>query len=785
MIGRTVSHYTILEQLGAGGMGVVYKAQDLTLDRPVALKFLPPKLTSDPEAKARFVREARAASALQHQNICTVHAIEETDDGQIFIVMDWYEGETLEARVPEGGMDLGETLTIALQVAEGLAEAHARGVVHRDIKPGNILITKSGVVKILDFGLAKLAAPTTLTKAGTTVGTLTYMSPEQARGGEVTHQTDIWSLGVVLYEMLTGKPPFAGEYDQALFYSIIGLEPAPVTQRRPDLPHGADVVLQRALAKEPGERYQDMHEFIAALSALAQGSPAEETTILPRPDRRRRRWPLYVAGGVVLLAIGIAGKIFFLSSGQETGIHSLAVLPLRATSSAAEAEPFADGMSEALITELSKVRGLVVKSWTSVRQYRERERPLPEIARELDADAVIEGSTELRGDRVGIRVRLIRAHPEEQLWAQDYIEDFRDVLALEGQIAREVVREVRVVVTPEERARLGTTRAVNAEAQMAYFLGRYEWNKWTAEGFQKSLSYFREAVAIDSSYALGYAGIADVFGTLWYMGIVPFDSVRNDWRRAARKAVELDEQSGEAHVSLAATRLAYNWDWEGAEEEMRRALALSPGYATGHHWHALMLSARGRHDEAIGAITRAEELDPRSAIIAASAGWTYLHARRYGKAIGEFARALALDSLSAPAYSGLGEIYELTGNDRKALANYLRVVELTGGSFSTLHGTVAGSARRLRAAFDRGGWKAYWSEQLAELQPGASAYHIASVYARLGRIDEAFRWLEKAVTERSTYLLFLNEDPVVRTLKSDPRFAKILGTIGLRSPGGS
>ncbi len=784
MIGQTVSHYKILEKLGEGGMGVVYKAQDLKLDRPVALKFLPPELTRDPEAKQRFVQEAKAASALDHPNICNIHEIGETDDGQIFIVMAYYEGETLKQRIERAPLAIGEALDITLQIGKALGKAHGRGIIHRDIKPANILLTADGTAKLLDFGLAKLARGTMLTKAGSTLGTLAYMSPEQLRGTQVDQRTDIWALGAVLHEMLSGQQPFKGEYDPAILFAILEVEPEPIGSLRGDVPEALAAVLARALTKDPAQRYQRIDELIADVQPLAGGSPTPDPSRRHAPARRRAMWPIYASVAAALCGVAITILVITRQPHQDANVRSLAVLPFRNTSARLEDTVFAEGMTEALSTELSKIRALVVRSSRSAMRFKNSDKLLPEIARELNVDALIDGSTQLSGKSVRVSVNLINVNPEQQIWGENYKEEMEDINTLQSKVARAVAHEIRVVLTPEEQARLARTKPVNAEAYQACVYGRFYWNKWTPAGFQKSLEYFRTAASKDPSYAPAYAGIADVYATLWYNGMVPFDSVEPYWRPAAQKALELDAQMAEGHVSLAATRLVYDWDWSGSEQELNNALFLNPSYATGHHWYALLLSALGRHDSAISEVRRAQELDPLSVIIVASAGWIHIHAHTYDQAIAQFRKALDLDSLCAPAHSGLGEIYEIQGKDEEALAEYLRLAKVAGGSFATLGGGVADPVSRLRSAYRSSGWQGYWSEQLSQLVNLArtayvSSFHIASVCARLKRKDDAFRWLQRAYQERSTNLLFGKVDPNMDNLKDDPRYEALMKRIGL------
>ncbi len=784
MIGKVVSHYKILEHLGGGGMGVVFKAQDLKLDRPVALKFLSPDLTCDPEAKERFVHEAKAASSLDHQNICTVHEIGETEDGQVFIVMAFYDGETLKQKIGRGPLKSEEAIDLAVQVARGLAKAHEHGIVHRDIKPANIMVTPDGVAKIVDFGLAKLSGLSMLTKAGSTLGTLAYMSPEQLRGMEVDHRTDIWALGAVLYEMLSGRQPFRGEYDPAILYSILEVEPQPIENLRPDIHGGLTTVLARALTKDPARRYQRVEELMADMRPLAGGSSTVGAVRPYGSAQRRTRWPLYAGAAAALC--GVAVTIFVLTGqpDRQATVRSLAVLPFRNTSARLEDTVFAEGMTEALSTELSKIRALVVRSSRSAMRFKNSQKPLPEIARELNVDALIDGSTQLSGKSVRVSVNLINANPEQQIWGENYKQELEDINALQSRVAQAIVHEIKVVLTPEEQAQLAHREPVNPEAYQACVYGRFYWNKWTSAGFQKSLEYFRTAAHIDPSYAPAYAGIADVYATIWYNGLAPFDSVKTYWRPAAQKALELDPRMAEGYVSLAATRLVYDWDWSGSEQDLKHALALNPSYATGHHWYALLLSALERHDSAISEMQRAQELDPLSVIIAASAGWIYIHAQRYDRAIAQFQKTLELDSLCAPAHSGLGEVYEILGKNEEALVEYLRVASVTGGSFATLGRAMADPVSRLQSAYRSSGWHGYWAEQLSLLEVRVrtmyvSSFHIASVCARLNRKDDAFRWLQRAYEERSTNFLFLKVDPNMANLKDDPRYGALLMRIGL------
>lgn len=784
MIGKVVSHYRIIERIGEGGMGVVYRAEDTRLKRTIALKFLPPELTRDPEAKERFIHEAQAASALQHNNICVVYDIDESADGQMFISMEFLEGQTLKKKIESGRLNIEEAVGIATQVAQGLSKAHQKEIIHRDIKPANIMLTRDGVSKIVDFGLAKLTGRSVLTKAGSTLGTLAYMSPEQIRGMPVDWRTDIWALGAVLYEMLSGRPPFRGEYEAAVLFSILEEDPEPIGHLAPGIPPPLAGIVERALSKDAARRYQKMEEMAADLQSVLGANPVTHPAPPRAADRRRRRWPVYAGGAAVLCGIALAALVMTRQGETGPSVHSLAVLPFRNTTASLEDTVFADGMTEALSTELSKIRALVVRSSRSAMRFKNSDKGLPEIARELKVDALVDGSTQLSGSSVRVTVNLIHVNPERQIWGENYREELEDINSLQGRVAQAIAREIRVVLTPEEQIRLARAAPVNPEAFQACVYGRFYWNKWTTAGFRKSLEYFRIAAQKDPAYAPAFAGIADVYATLWYNGMVPFDSVAPYWRPAAEKALDLDPLMAEGHVSRAATRLVYDWDWRGSEEELEAGLRLNPGYATGHHWYSLLLSALGRHDSAIAEARRAMEIDPLSVIIVASAGWVHIHARRYDEAIAIFQKALELDSLCAPAHSGLGEIYEIQGRDEPALAEYLRLAGLTGGSFATLRGVAGDPVARLRSAYRASGWRGYWTEELRQLEEISrtayvSSFHIASACARLKMKDEAFRWLQRAFQERSTNLLFGRVDPNMENLKDDPRYGALMKSIGL------
>jgi len=560
MTGKIISHYKILEKLGGGGMGVVYKAEDAKLKRSVALKFLPFDLTRDDEAKERFVHEAQAASALDHPNICNIHEIDETADGQIFICMAYYEGETLKKKVASGkatpaGLQVANTIDIAMQIAQGLARAHEAGITHRDIKPANIMITNRGEVKIVDFGLAKLAGRTKITKSGTTMGTVAYMSPEQAQGAETDHRTDIWSLGVVLYEMLTGQLPFRGEYEMAMMYSIVNTDPKTVRSLRSEVSVGLEQIINKALAKKPEERYQQIDELLADLKSPTQKSESKK----PFSTRKLaigRRGYLYAGLAVLILGVVLAG--IFLRPKSAEAIDSIAVLPLENMTGDPNQEYFVDGMTEALIANLAKISSLRVISRTSIMQYKKARKSLPDIAKELNVAAIVEGSV-LRSDgRVRITAQLIDAPKDRHMWANSYDRDLRDVLALQSEVTTAIVREIQVKLTPQEQTQLTKTRTVTPQAYDAYLQGRYFLKKWTEEDSKKALKYFQEAIELDPTYAQAHAGLADYYTQSSFWGFIfPKDSYPKA-KAAAAKALELDETIAEAHNTLAQIKLVFD-----------------------------------------------------------------------------------------------------------------------------------------------------------------------------------------------------------------------------------
>lgn len=591
MIGKTISHYKILEQLGGGGMGVVYKAQDLKLDRPVALKFLPPDLTRDPEAGQRFVHEAKAASAIRHNNICVVYDIDETADGQTFISMECLEGETLKKKTERGPLKINEAIDICEQVARGLSKAHEQGIVHRDIKPANIMVTTDGVAKIVDFGLAKLSGRTMLTKTGSTLGTAAYMSPEQASGTTADHRTDIWSLGVVLYEMLTGRRPFEAEYENALLYSILNSEPAPITGIRSGIPKELERIIEKCLMKAPAERYQHTDELVVDLNGLSRASsaqrnpPATDPIVIPG---KRRAIP-YALGAFAVVVI-VVGVLLLLKEkedrkGPRAELRSVAVLPPRNLSKVLGDESLSEGILEGLITEPGKIKSVSTIGRQSVMKFDGTDKSYAQIAAELGGvEAIVEPSFQHIGNKLQIHARLIQASNGTVLWAGTFDRTVDDILILQSEVVRIIAREIRATVTPQEQTRLASARPVNAELYQIYLQGRYYFARRTLAAVNKSIQLFEQIIARDPDNALAYAGLAESFAILpFYEGALPAEAFPKA-KAAAMKALELDNSLAEAHTALGFVLFYWDWDWAAAERELLQALELKPGYVIAHHW---------------------------------------------------------------------------------------------------------------------------------------------------------------------------------------------------------
>ncbi len=775
VIGHTVSHYRVQEKLGGGGMGVVYMAEDLKLGRTVALKFLPFDLSRDEAAKARFVAEARAASALDHPNICTVHEIGEANDGRLFIAMACYEGETLQQKIDRGPLPVKEALGYTLRMAEGLHAAHEAGIVHRDLKPANVMVTDRGRVKILDFGLAKVA-DVSLTQTGVRLGTAAYMSPEQARGETVDHRTDIWSLGAVLYELLTGERPFRGDYAEAVVYAILNEEIKPVTQRREGLPPALDRIVQKTLAKRPEDRYGDLDAVMADLQVLATPH-AVHAGSLPIRSRLARRPKTYVYGtlaGFVAVALGVFLTLFPQRAG---GIESLAVLPFDNLSRDSDQEYFVAGMHDALIGELAQISALRVISRTSAVRYRGSNKSVPEIARELNVDGIVEASVFRTGDSVRIQVQLIQASPEERhLWARSFDSDMRNVLALHSDVAQAVAREIQVVVTPQEEALLAASRPVDPEAHEAYLRGIFHLTQLTPEGIERGLEYLHQAVEIDPRHPLSHAGLAHGYSLIASHSPNPPPDAFDQAMAAAHRALDLDETLAEAHGALAEIRLYREWDWRGAEQAFRRALELKPSLAATRVHFAWFLHLFRRSDEALAELQRAIHTDPLTPIYRVWLSEMYWSIGLYDAALEEAHAALELAPELPWAYDALGRAYTEKGMFGEATAAHQKAVAMNPRWKWALARTYAMAGREPEARTI--------ANELEQQGNPMQAWGLVILYTALDEIDKAMRWVEVAYENRHPWTPWFSSH-MFEPLHTEPRFQEIMRQMNLPFPAGS
>jgi serine/threonine protein kinase/TolB-like protein/Flp pilus assembly protein TadD len=974
-IDKQISHYTIISPLGSGGMGIVYKARDNRLKRTVALKFLPPELTRDRDAKKRFINEARAASNLDHVNICTIYEVDETTDENCFIAMSYCEGVPLNEIIKQGPLEFSKITDISTQIARGLSCAHKSKVIHRDIKPANIMVDRAGKVKIVDFGLAKLIGQTKITRDSITMGTVAYMSPEQAEGRSVDHRCDIWSLGIVIYEMLTGETPFKGDYAQAVLYSIINDQPESVSRMRQGVPGKLESLVNKCLAKNKCERYQSVNEILAELdqfrsedtsnyiqkkspdraeklerglaaimftdmvgySRLAQeneelslnlleehrqilrtcfknfkgkeietigdaffvefGSSTESVkcaidiqkqlrernTAVPNQKKIQvrigihvgdvihdgkqvvgdgvniaaRLEPLAEPGGICIsedvarqvhnkiklplkklrhsklkniqlpiqifkvilpwdlknlaytqrlylglkrsktsrllvftsfLAIAILVvylTVFFpdyanniAGEPENLFIHNrIAVLPFTSMSNDPENEYFSDGLTEELITALARIKGLRVIARTSVMQYKNTLKSITEIARDLNIAMVIEGSVRVQSDRVRITVQLINARNEEHLWAQNYDRKLRDIFTIQDDISSKVAQKMKIILNSEEKERLSRKPTKNIDAYNLYLKGRYFWNKRMPQDIIKALTYFKQATEKDTNFALAYSGMADSYHFMASYGLLPPKDAFTQAKVAAQEALRINPNLPEAHASMAAIHLLFDWDWNNSEKEFISAIALDSNNVTTHLWYALLCCVNGKTDLAIQKINKALEIDPVSAIAQTDLGQIQYFNRQYEQAIGSFNKSLQLDSTYVYTYAYLGLVYIKTGRIKEAINSFQKAVTITQHQDpATLAGlacayAVSGEEEKTRILLSNLDTLA----QYCYIHP----FYYAGIYVGLGEYQTALSWLEKGYRERSEWMVYLNIEHLMEPIQNKPRFKQLVRKIGL------
>jgi TolB-like protein len=737
LIGKTLSHYRILEKLGEGGMGVIYRAEDLKLERTVALKVLTQSFTQDQESKRRFLREAQSASSLQHNNICTIHEVDDTADGELFIAMDYYEGETLKQRLRRGTLEVVEIIAIARQIADGLKNAHEHGIIHRDVTPANIFLTTGGTIKILDFGLAKRKNRTQLTRGLGRFGTVDYMSPEQLKGEDVDQRTDIWSAGVTLYEMLAGKPPFQADYDQSVVYLILNHDPEDLRMIREDIPENLLVIVEKSMAKEPDERYDNMASVLDALQTVSIVEPEQQTGLdLPVPIPSQ----------------------------------SIAVLPFVNLTADPEQELFCDGLTEELIMTLSRVGELKVVARTSAFAFKGRGVDVRKAGRTLDVRTVLEGSVRRSGDRLRITAQLINVADGYHLWSERYDRQLKDMFEVQDEISLAIVDALKIRLQEAEREKLFKRYTDKVELYNLYQQGYYAFNQLDLRLVDKSLAYFLQAIEKDPNFALAYGGIAGCYFLIAYFGIKRSAEMRPLMRKYIQKALEIDPDLSAAHHLLAVFTACMEYKYAEAEPAYKRSLELNPNDTMALQHYSINRTSAGEFEYGRKLAERAKAIDPLSDYIELCVAFPDFYTARYDRVLERISKFRDGETPFLWGLWFLWRTYALV--QRRAEA-----VEVCKKVFMAADVPILAEAIE-KAGIDHAFEAA--ASTMAEIykQRYVSPYDIAILFAHAGRQEEALAWVGTSIQERDPKLHFLYVDPEWQSVRRDPRFVEYLKGAG-------
>jgi serine/threonine-protein kinase len=776
--------YEVIEELGEGGMGIVYKVFDRKIQEKVALKVLAPEVAGDEKTIDRFRNELKLARKVSHRNVCRMYDLSE-EEKTPFITMEFVPGENLKSLIKRiGQLSKTKTLSIAKQVCEGLAEAHRLGVIHRDLKPQNIMVDSEGNARIMDFGIARSIRTKSITETGMIIGTPEYMSPEQVEGVGVDHQSDLYSLGVILFEMITGRVPFQGETPLSVILKHKTETPPDPQKFDEQIPEALGRMILKCMEKDKSRRYPTADALLFDIIEIEKGLTTTKTVSVKKKKEsfqrfRDRKMAMIAVLAFLVVALVIIGLFYYpgvIKSGGKS-LNSIAVLPLKNLSGISTQEYLADGMTEALISNLAQLGALErVISSTSVMRYKNTTKPLPEIARELGVDAVVEGSVLVSQQRVRVNVQLIEARTDRNLWSNSYERDLRDILALQSDLARAIAREIKIAVTPAEKARLALTRPVNPEAYQLVLRARALWNRRTEEDLLEAKELFEKAIELDSTYALAHAGLADAYNMLAsYYFLSPSEAYPKA-QESAQTALELDENLAEAYTSLAWVKYRYEGDWFGAETDYNWAIGLNPSYATAHQWYGSLLRDMGRFDEALAEMEKARELNPFSLSINTSIGYLFYFARQYDQAIVQGQKALQMDPDFHWAHDVIALAHLQKGEFEEALASFQKAVSLSESSVDY--------RCHLAQAYARAGMIEEAQGILEELRQEQETQHVplhemALLEKVLGQEDLALSFLQRASDEQSYIVNASKMDPRWDSFREDPKYAEILEEIGV------